>query len=150
MAGTIIAAVGAAIALATLGRGVIELRAQGRQRRAEYFLKMIERFFSDDRYLRITVLLDAEDEASMGRVSWGERREFLGFVEEVALLVNSKLISPEIAYYMFGYYPILATKSKAFMRDINADSPYWTLFFAFVKQMQELEASPPGHQKLHF
>jgi hypothetical protein len=141
MAQAIIAVVGLAVGLATLFRAVLEFRAQGRQRRAEFFLKMMERFFSDQRFLQICALLDAEDEEGLAAISWPERREFLGFIEEVALLVNSKLISREIASYMFGYYPLRAAESGALMGGVNANSPYWRLFFTFVAEMKELESA---------
>ena len=129
---------------------MLEFQAQGRQRRAEHFLKMTERFFADERFLKLCNLLDEQDEAAIGRLPWEDRREFLGFVEEVAILMNSKLIPPKIAYYVFGYYPILAADSAAFMGTVNAHSPYWAVFFDFVDQMRKLEASPPPPRSFRF
>jgi hypothetical protein len=39
---------------------------------------------------------------------------FLGFFEEVALMMNSGLIRKEVAHYMFGYYAIHCWDSKNF------------------------------------
>ena len=60
----------------------------------------------------------------------------LGFVEDVALLVRSGLISREVAYYMFGYYPLRAAESKALMREVNPQSQYWQLFVHFISDMR--------------
>lgn len=150
MVTTIIAAVGALAAIGALVRAGLEFQAQGRQRRAEHFLKMMERFFVNERFLKLCNLLDQEDEVAIGELPWEDRREFLGFVEEVAILVNSKLIPRKIAYYMFGYYPILAADSAAFMGTVNDDSPYWAVFFDFVGQMRELEESPPPPKSFRF
>jgi hypothetical protein len=147
---TIIAGVGAAVAIGALLRAVFEYRAQGRQRRAEHFLKMMERFNGEDRFRTLCDLLDHGDEAAIGRLPWSDRRDFLGFAEEVAILMNSKLIPERIAYYMFGYYPLRASESPAFMGTVNPDSPYWVLFFDFVNRMASLEASPPSTPSLRF
>jgi hypothetical protein len=143
MVATVIAAAAALAAIGTLFKAVLEFQAQGRQRRVEYFLKVTEKFFSDERFLDICTLLDEGDEAAIAQLPWSLRREFIGFVEEVALLVNSGLISSEIAYYMLGYYPMRAEESSAFMRDVNRKSQYWDVFFNFVHAMRRLEASPP-------
>lgn len=150
MAATIIAAVGAAVAVGALIRAVWEYREQGRQRRAEYFLKMIERFFSDKRFTKLCKLLDEQDEAAISRVPWEDRREFIGFIEEVALLMYSNLLPRKIVYYMFSYYPLRAWESSGFMRDVNKSSTYWIVFVDFVKQMQEFEASPPQVREFRF
>ncbi|HEV7616138.1 MAG TPA: hypothetical protein VGO36_07895 [Solirubrobacterales bacterium] len=143
MAATVIAAVAALAAIGGLFRAVLEFQAQGRQRRAEYFLAVTERFFSNEQFLAICTLLDERDEGAIAQLPWSLRREFIGFVEEVALLVNSGLISREIAYYMLGYYPLRAVESPAFMHGVNWDSQYWAVFFDFISSMRRLEEFPP-------
>jgi|SRR5215218_754317 len=150
VATAIIAAIGAFAAVGTLFRAVIEFQALGRQRRAEHFLKMMERFFANERFLLLCDLLDEGDETAIGALPWSDRREFLGFVEEVAILMNSKLIPSRIAYYMFGYYPLLAARSPAFMGTVNRASQYWAVFFDFVDTMSELENSPPSPKRFRF
>jgi hypothetical protein len=76
VAQTIIASLGATIALGTLIKAMLEYRSQGRQQRAEYFLRMMERSFSDERPLEVCELLDAEDELRLGELPWPHRREF--------------------------------------------------------------------------
>lgn len=150
MVTTIIAAAGALAAIGTLVRAVLEFQAQGRQRRAEHFLAMMERFFANERFLKLCDLLDEEDETAISELPWEDRREFLGLVEEVAILMNSKLIPCKIAYYMFGYYPMRAADSPAFMDTVNDNSPYWVVFFDFVGQMRALEESPPPPRDFRF
>jgi len=111
---------------------------------------MMERFNDDERFLKIRNLLDRGDEDAIRQLPQGERREFLGFVEEVAILTNSKLIPREIAYYMFSYYPLKAAESPVFMETIDPDLQYWKVFFGFVNQMRKLEASPPAVKRFRF
>ena len=39
-----------------------------------------------------------------------DRRNFVGFLEEVAVMVNSGLIKKEVAHYMFGCYVLLTDR----------------------------------------
>ena len=48
-----------------------------------------------------------------------------------------KLLSDNVAFYMFGYYALRAYQSKGFTVGINMNSPYWSLFVSFCKRAQE-------------
>jgi hypothetical protein len=86
-------------------------------------------------------------------VSVTDRYLFVGFYEEIALLVNSKVLRPEIAHYMFGYYAKICWESDDFWQDINRDSIYWRVFREFVEQMITLEEKHltiPSNKKILF
>ncbi len=68
-----------------------------------------------------------------------KRFYFLGFYENIALLMNSRLIKPEIAYYMFGYYSLKCWENDLFWIGIERESHYWRVFREFVKKMEKLE-----------
>src|ERR1043166_6047674 len=108
---TLAAIVGAAIALATLIKGVIEYTEQGAQKRVDRFLEMRRRFKENQTFTSICALLEHDDEA-LRDVAFHAKRDFLGFFEEVALLVNSGLIRPQVAHYMFGYYALKCWESN--------------------------------------
>ena len=57
----------------------------------------------------------------------------------MALVVNSGLIKPEVAHYMFGYHIVRCWKSDAFWAGVNRQSPYWSLFRDFADQMSRIE-----------
>ena len=54
------------------------------------------------------------------------------FFEEIALLVESKQIQPEVAYYMFGYYARCAREGINFAEGIDVSPVHWGLFFRFT------------------
>ncbi len=143
-----LAVVGALVALATLVKGVLELRSQGRQHRAEYFLKMMNSFLRNDEYLAIYHLLHTKDEDAVRHMSRVQRVRYMGFVEEVALLVKSNLVPRGVAHYMLGRVPIEAADSEAFMHDINPEELHWKLFFHFVGEMRELVAPSTSTRRL--
>jgi len=66
---------------------------------------------------------------------------YVGFFEEVALMVNSGLIKIEVAHYMFGYYAIRCWDNDYFWSDVNRETPYWALFRDFVAKMKKIESS---------
>ena len=70
------------------------------------------------------------------------KRKFLTFIEEIALLVNSELLKPDVAYYMFGYYAVKAHRGSNFHFDVNYSPAYWGLFMSFAERAERYLASP--------
>lgn len=130
--------VGVIIALATLVKGVIEYTHQGAQRRAEKYFDLENAFFSNDEFKEICDLLESDD-PRLAQIPYKAKLHFLGFHEQVALMLNSKLIRPAVAHYMFGYFAIRCWESDHFWAGVERDSIYWSLFTAFAKQMKESE-----------
>jgi len=132
--------VGIAIALFALIQGIVEFVKQGTQKRAEQFVEMRKRFKENETFREISALLE-NDDPKLASEPYKNKRDFLGFFEEIALMVNSGLIKIDVAYYMFGYYAIKCWNSDNFWKDINRKSQYWILFKKFVEKMNEKEAS---------
>lgn len=129
--------VGSVIALVTFFSGVLEYARQGHQQRAQHFVQMRRRFLETPAYREILDLL-ASDDPRLRDVSIQEKRNFVGFLEEVALMVNSRIIRREVAHYMFGYYVLLCQRSENFWIGLDKQSVYWSLFRRFAHEMQNL------------
>jgi hypothetical protein len=143
-----IAAIGAAVALMTFLRAVMEYSAQGRQRRTEQFFAFGRQIEEQPSFQKIRDLLDAEvaqePEATrrLAAVPAPEKFEFIGAYEELALLVRSGLVRAEVAHYMHGYYAIRCKHSGGFWNGDAAPtlrSYYWSLFDDFANDMERLE-----------
>jgi hypothetical protein len=132
------AIVGAVVALITLVKGTIEYSHQGAQKRAEHFLAMRKRMKENSQFTEICSHLES-DESALRAIPFKEKRDFLGFFEEIAILMNSGLITRHVAHYMFGYYAIRCWESTNFWNDVNRDSIYWRVFADFVAEMKKLE-----------
>ncbi|HET9765930.1 MAG TPA: hypothetical protein VFS60_03730 [Thermoanaerobaculia bacterium] len=130
--------VGAAIALLALIKGVFEYSAQGAQKRADLFFAMREKLKENETYREIFALLE-DDSPKLLEVAYKDRRDLLGVFEELALLLNSGLITEAVAHYMFGYYAIACWDSTNFWADMTRDSPYWSAFRDLVTRMQQRE-----------
>lgn len=141
---------GTVVALVTFFSGTWEYVRQGHQHRAQHFVQMRRRFLETPQYREILDLL-ATDDPGLASISVQEKRNFVGFLEEVALMVNSGLIRREVAHYMFGYYVLLCQRSEPFWHGLDRSSQYWSLFRQFAAEMERQGTKAlPGRQPLRF
>ena len=140
-----VAIVGAVIALLTLAKGVLELSRQGAQKRAEFFLEMRRRLKSNPEFLNILLLVEHDDHA-LSELPYAQRRDFLGFYEEVYTLMNTGLIPKKVVHYMFGYYALKCLRSNNFWLGmekggLGKHSPYWSLFVCCTEGFERMEGT---------
>lgn len=140
---------GTVFALTTFVTGVLEFARQTHHRRVEQFIEMRRRFLETPQFQEILRLISTDDPA-LRSLPVQDRRNFGGFLEEVALLVNSRLINREVAHYMFGHYVLLTEKSENFWSGLDRNGTYWQLFHEFAREMREFEKNPPKPGKLRF
>jgi hypothetical protein len=136
---TCIKVIAVLLALITLIKGVIEYAHQGAQKRAERFIEMRKRLKDNKTFKEICSMLNDNDPKLL-QIERQEKMDFLGFFEEIALMLNSGLIKKEVAHYMFGYYVIQCWESNNFWNTVSRDGTYWVVFKEFVKEMEKMEA----------
>lgn len=119
------------VALTTFWFGLLQYRRENHNRRAEQFVSLRRRFLEDPLFREILNMLP-HDDPKLAQISIQDRRNFLGFLEELALMVNSGLIKPEVARYMFGYYVCLANSSVHIWSGLDKESVYWTVFRTYA------------------
>ncbi len=136
----IAAVLAACVALLTFIKAVIEYMKQGAQKRYEMFNQIRQRFKQDEMFKEICDLLERDDH-KLRDIPFKEKRDFLGLFEEISLMLNSNLLSKEVAHYMFGYYAIRCWHSDNFWHDVNRDSIYWIVFKKFATDMKIIENS---------
>jgi hypothetical protein len=138
---TVLATIGGGVfALITLFQGLVEYIRQGSQKRAELFMEMRRRLKENESFKEILALLE-KDEPALEAIPFKDKRDLLGFFEEIALMTHSGLIRKEVAGYMFGYYAIRCWESEHFWNNIMRWHDAWSLFRDFVEQMTALEKS---------
>jgi hypothetical protein len=94
----------------------------------------------------------ADAEAAIRALSINIRARFAAFIEHVALVTKSGIISYRLANYEFGYYAIMCWEcGSPFWDDLTDDDtkqkdPYWGLYCEFVSKLREaasdLEINP--------
>lgn len=124
--------------LITLIKGVLEYMQANTLKRSESLTEMRIRFNSNEKFREICYLADCND-PRLTQIDIKDRRDILGFYEEVALKTNSGLIRKQVAHYMFGYYAIKCWKCEYFWDSIEKYSIYWCLYRDFVYQMIDEE-----------
>ena len=130
---SLVLATGALIAAA---RAMMEYRAQGRQKRADHFDDMRSRLKSDESFRTITNYIATGDER-LADESVAAKMDYVCFFEQVAIMRNSRLISPNVAHYMIGFYAVVCWKSDLFWSGgkLDRDGLYWRLFRAWALEM---------------
>jgi hypothetical protein len=132
---------GTVVAALTLIKAVVEYTRQNAQKRAEYYTKLREKFKENNRFTELFELLRNEDndDPKLAELAYQVKQDFLGFYEDIALLMNSGLLKKPVAHYMFAYYAIRCWESKHFWEKMDRASLYWSLFRHFVKEMSAVE-----------
>jgi len=128
----------AIVAIFTLIKGYKEYVKSNKQKRVELFKDYRNKLKENEIIKNILDLLETKNPEIRDLPKF-DRYLFIGFYEEIALLVNSNLLKPEIAHYMFAYYAKLCWNNKDFWHDINRESMYWRVFKEFVEKMENLE-----------
>jgi hypothetical protein len=100
--------VGIALGLGTLLLGVIRVwqattvyLRRGSADRAHHFFALRARLHNDESFNLLCNLLENDDER-LREIPFEQKDAFLSLFHEIYLLVNSKIMSIEVAYYMFG------------------------------------------------
>jgi hypothetical protein len=130
--------IAALAALITLIKGVFEYTLANTIKRSDSFTELRIKFKTDEKFREICDLVDHND-PKLEQIEFKDKRDLLGFFEEVALKTNSGLIKKQVAHYMFGYYAIRCWECESFWNSINKYSIYWSLYRDFVYQMIEEE-----------
>lgn len=126
---------GLLVALWGLFRGIREYSLQGTQKRAEVFLKKQSEYFGNKSFNEMRYLLE-QDAVELRDVNFEEKRAYLTFFEEIAILRNSRLINNDVACYMFGYYAVQCAESKNFWSNLTKDIAFWGVFLGFAGEMK--------------
>ena len=131
--------VGGLVTIFAFANGLLEYRRQGAQKRVEHFTLLRRRLKENPVFKEICALMFAND-PRLADVDAQDKRDFIGLLEEVALQVNSGLIRPELAHYMFGFYTVKCLESKDFWANLTLGETYWDLFHDFAREMKAKEA----------
>lgn len=132
--------IGGLVTIFAFVNGLLEYRRQGAQKRVEHFTMLRRRLKENPVFKEICSLMFAND-PRLAEIDAQDKRDFIGLLEEVALQVNSGLIRPELAHYMFGYYTVACLESKEFWANLTLDETYWNLFYDFAREMKARESS---------
>jgi hypothetical protein len=130
---------GTVVGVVVASKGIIEYTQQNAIRRLELFQAMRKRFEESPAMQRVRAALEADKEDAVTSLAKNDKVDFLAFYEDLALMVDSRMMRPEIAQYWFGFYVVLANEKQAFWADLNPNLPYWRVVRQFAQKMQSAE-----------
>jgi hypothetical protein len=130
--------IGAVVAAFTLAKALFEYIRQNAAKRAEFFITMRARLKENETFRNLLDQIE-HDDPNLGGIDFKEKRDLLGFFEEIALMLNSGIVRADVAHYMFGYYAIRCWESEHFWQGVNRESQYWSAFADFVVRMKSIE-----------
>ena len=132
------------IALASLLTGItfiiafVNYKLLLKQKRVELYESFRQKMKENVDFQKITSMLE-EDEGGLSDIPILSSYQFLGFFEDISILIKNKLMNPYIAHYMFAYFALRCCESDNFWFGINRESIYWKEFNDFVHEMNAIE-----------
>lgn len=137
--------VGGAIAFITLWQGLFQYGRQNHAARANQFIQMRRRFLEEKSFQELLTLIH-DNCTDISKKPIQDRRNLVGFLEEIALMMNSGLIRPEVAHYMFGYYVLLIDDCQPFWEGLDRQGDYWAVFRAFAARMRTMSVAKDARE----
>jgi hypothetical protein len=131
-----VAVISVFISLTTIIFAYFEYYKQGKQKRAELLEHYRKKFQTEEYCVLINPLIE-DDSIKLLDIRQMDKYYYLGLFEELAVLINSKVMRVDTVYYFFGYYAMKTWNSKSFWGSINRDSIYWIEFSNFVQLMEK-------------
>ena len=135
------------VAFVTLWIGMAQYARAQHAARAEQFVAMRRRFLEDATFRRLLDRLAAGDPGIAGE-SVQDRRNLVGFLEEVGLLVNSGLLRFDVARYMFGPYVRLVDGAGPFWDGLDREGESWAVFRSFAARMRAADGRAAPVERL--
>jgi hypothetical protein len=124
---------GVVIALLKFWQAVEAYALQVRDKRAQQFLALRTDFRNSADYQKIIQALYGERH-DYSNIPYSKRIEFMAFFEAAALLMNSGLISKEVASYMFGGDALKAWDDPTFLTEQTKTEEHWKLVRDFADE----------------
>jgi hypothetical protein len=146
----ITAIVGIIALIVTVIRAALDYSKQNLLARFEKYEELSKDWSDDKEIQEIIVLLDDDPQGKLATIHPSKKEAFVGYYEEIALMLESGLLKKRIAYYMFGYHTIRCYENKNFWTDdMEFESPYWSLFRRFAEQMKRIDGDVrAGREKI--
>ncbi|NBR13044.1 MAG: hypothetical protein EBQ94_11200 [Flavobacteriales bacterium] len=121
-----------------------QYREERNFKKASFFIELRERFKNNSKFNNIRRIL--ENGENINSIIQTDKYDYVGFFEELQIAINSKYISPELVYYLFGYYIIQCDRAQL----INRELQLWRAFKQLADKMSELDNNFQYSNKLKF
>jgi hypothetical protein len=133
-----------AIAIGTLVVGsfsllftIREYIKRGKKDRAEFFLRLRDRFKENELYMTIHGYVESDNHQALETIPTHDLNRLIGFYEEIYLFAQSGFIPKEVLYYMFGQYALDCYQNPTLKAKLGLETAFhWTQFTAFCRDYE--------------
>jgi hypothetical protein len=130
------------VAVGTFAKAIVEYVRQNALKRFEKFQEINQKFQTDD--MRKIRLMLEEGNEELGDIPFLDKYQFLSIHEEIAAMLNSKLLTDIVAFYFCGYHALLCDEDHHFWSGVVRQE--WVLFNHYVNRMKAIrDKLPNGH-----
>ena len=127
------------LAVIAFTKGVLEYTRKNTLDRALVYLELRKRFKETNSFAEIISYLDSNDD-KLSKISISDKLKFLGFFDDIAIMVNSGLLNKYIATQAFGFYIQKTWNNKHMWWETNKrDSEYRILLRNLNNMCKEVE-----------
>lgn len=138
------------LALFAIFKWLLEFNKKNQLERAKVYLELRQRFKETDNFATIIAYLDSNDE-KLNQIDKADKLKFLGFLEEIALMVNSGLLNKKIANQSFGFYIRKAWENQYMWWEGNSkDSEYRILLKWINDECEAIHNNPKAKHASHY
>lgn len=143
---TIVALIGIVGTIIPLIMAVLEYIKRGKKDRAEFFLKLRDRFKGNEKFMAIQRLIEEDDNPlkveELKNIPIQDKNDLIGMFEEIYLLSANNLIDKHIIFYMFGQYALDCYQNETMQTQLKLkDQSYWKQFSNFCSEIEQWKNS---------
>lgn len=133
------AAISAIVAVCVFAKSIYEYTLLNRLRRFEKYQEIAGQWDENKDLQIIRHLIDNDQHKKLADTPADTKQHFINCYEDIALMLENRLLSERLAFYMFGFYAIRAHESDDFWHGLDRNDLYYTLFRSFCVRMKEVE-----------
>jgi hypothetical protein len=146
----IITIISGLIAIISIMKALLEYSKKNQLDRAKVYIELRKRFKETDNFATIISYLDSGDKR-LATIDISDKLKFLGFLEEVALMVNSGLLNKKIANQSFGFYIRRAWENQYMWWEGNhKDSEYRILLHWLYNECVKIHQTKRSKKIIHY
>lgn len=127
-------------------RGIEEYILKNRLARFQQFIAQRKEFEASKELCGVNSEVLKGESNDMSGVEWWHRTYYLVFMENIALMMNSRLIDSNVVHNTWGASILACFENNSFWADIDKDrmdtlrrSPYWRVFYKLHDDMQAID-----------
>jgi hypothetical protein len=121
-----------------------EFIKRGSKDRADFLLRLRDRFKTNELYMSFQSLVENDDNDSLTKTPLQDINRLIGFYEEIYLFSNISFMSKEVYFYLFGQYALDCYENTVLKERLCFDTTFrWSQFVKFCHEYKNWKSKNP-------